>query len=573
MKSYKTILASALMAIGTFGFTSCDGDPELPPVFANGTGSESLKPLEANTTIIDLKTTYWDDARNYAQTVGTTADGEHVLIRGRVVSNDSAGNVYKSLVIEDATAALSISVDTTKIYQLLPPGTDITIDMTGMTVGKYNGLFQMGEPKPYNNEMEVSFMKYYKLRGAIHVNGTPDASKIKPTVVTIADVASWKNDNDSLRKYQSRWVRFNNVSWVGGGTLQWGDEDDKGAGTTANRQIKDASGRTLTARNSGYSTFWRQTLPAGTGDVECLLSFYGTDWQLTFNNYTDCFNFTGEADTPIGGGDGSAEAPYTVAQIKAGSSGSDKWVTGFIVGYINGKAFEPTFGASGAVATNLVLAPTADCTIADLCIPVALPAGNMRTALNLADHPDYLGKEVTLKGNCATYFGVNGFKEVSGYSWGSTGGETPDTPVASTATFVKATSITAGKSYLLVASSQCATPLSGDYGYLAQAGVTVNGTQISGDAANAFTFEANGSNYSIKQPNGKYLIMTGTYNSFNTAATPAEGGEWKVEANADGTFTITNTTMDKSIQYSAEYKSFGSYPDVRGEFPTLYEKQ
>lgn len=126
-----------------------------------------------NTSILDLKTQYWSDERNYADTVGLTPEGKHVIIAGRVISCDSTGNIYKSLVIQDATAAMAISLDTTKIYNYFPVGEEVVIDMTGQFVGKYNGLFQMGLPKPYNNTYEISFMKYAAFKNAASANGFP----------------------------------------------------------------------------------------------------------------------------------------------------------------------------------------------------------------------------------------------------------------------------------------------------------------------------------------------------------------------------------------------------------------
>ena len=46
---------------------------------------------------------------------------------------------------------------------------------------------------------------------------------------------------------------------------------------------------------------------------------------------------------------------------------------------------------------------------------------------------------------------------------------------------------------------------------------------------------------------------------------------WKIEAQGDK-FVITNVSVNKSVQYDSQYKSYGSYPDVRGTYPSLYEK-
>ena len=94
------------------------------------------------------------------------------------------------------------------------------------------------------------------------------------------------------------------------------------------------------------------------------------------------------------------------------------WVTGFIVGYIEGAKIEEgaKFQAEGCETnTNLLLATDADETDVEMCIPVQLPRGDVRTALNLQDNPSNLGKEVKVYGYVLKYFNVPGLKTVTDY--------------------------------------------------------------------------------------------------------------------------------------------------------------
>lgn len=50
-------------------------------------------------------------------------------------------------------------------------------------------------------------------------------------------------------------------------------------------------------------------------------------------------------------------------------------------------------------------------------IPIQLPAGDVRTALNLKDNTTNIGKEVLVYGNIATYCGVTGIKNTSEYEF------------------------------------------------------------------------------------------------------------------------------------------------------------
>ena len=131
-------------------------------------------------------------------------------------------------------------------------------------------------------------------------------------------------------------------------------------------------------------------------------------------------------DPNPGEGDGTKEAPLTVAQLKAHEMNSAKvWVKGYIVGSANGSLSKTEFGASdAAVASNIIIADEASCTDIDLCIPVQLPTGSVRSALNLLDNPSNLGKAVTLYGTADKYFSVAGVKNVSEYVL--EGGDNPD---------------------------------------------------------------------------------------------------------------------------------------------------
>ena len=150
---------------------------------------------------------------------------------------------------------------------------------------------------------------------------------------------------------------------------------------------------------------------------------------------------------------------------------------------------------------------------------------------------------------------------------------TPD-PVQA-ATYTKATAIENG-AYLIVANAdgalKAATPISGKaYGYLNVVDATATNDVIAMEAGNEFTFTAVDGGYTIQQADGKSLYMKGTYNSFNLSDARIDGDVFTVDANADGTFKITNVAMSKYFQYSTKYTSYGAYSDEQGIMPSLYK--
>lgn len=151
---------------------------------------------------------------------------------------------------------------------------------------------------------------------------------------------------------------------------------------------------------------------------------------MTAFTFTSCEDVPAPYDIPNGGngggsteltGNGTAENPYTVEDIKqSGATGSNVYVKAYIVGYVPGKAIdEAKFTAEGCEATsNVLIAASADETSFDNVMPVQLPVGDVRDAINLKDNPANLKQEVVLCGNIEAYFGKTGLKSVV---WGKLG--------------------------------------------------------------------------------------------------------------------------------------------------------
>ena len=85
------------------------------------------------------------------------------------------------------------------------------------------------------------------------------------------------------------------------------------------------------------------------------------------------------------------------------------------------------------VKPNILLAAKADEKEVNNCMPIQLPAGDLRTTLNLKDNPGNLKKELIICGNIENYFGVPGLKsatyaKIDGKEIGKKPGDTtPDT--------------------------------------------------------------------------------------------------------------------------------------------------
>ena len=117
------------------------------------------------------------------------------------------------------------------------------------------------------------------------------------------------------------------------------------------------------------------------------------------------------------GADGSSPAKaFDIAAAK-GHAGDTCWVWGYIVGgdlTSGGVSFSPPFSKN----TNIAIGPRPDTRQRDMCMSVELSKAAVRSALNLVDNPQNLGRKVFLKGLVTQYYGLAGLKNVSDFSLG-----------------------------------------------------------------------------------------------------------------------------------------------------------
>lgn len=108
---------------------------------------------------------------------------------------------------------------------------------------------------------------------------------------------------------------------------------------------------------------------------------------------------------------------------------------------------------------------------------------------------------------------------------------------------------------------------SNNYGYMNPAPISVgeNGVIASADGSEqvvTLTKAANG--FTLLNGWSQYLYMSGTYNSFNVSeSVPAEGAEWALSGNGDGTFALKNVEKNKTVKltYVNDKYSYGCYPE------------
>ena len=143
-------------------------------------------------------------------------------------------------------------------------------------------------------------------------------------------------------------------------------------------------------------------------------------------------------------------------------------------------------------------------------------------------------------------------------------------------TYTKATTVEAGKEYLIVVQDDDVTryayPLSSSssYGYLYTYYVSglVDEISVSTLYNDGFIIDTQDDGYSIVDvETSRYYYQSGTYKSFQLA-TSAPEAVWYITLQDDGTFKLECNGY--YVQYSTSYSSFGIYTDEQGLMPYLY---
>jgi hypothetical protein len=412
MKILKSFVYGLIAAASMGGFTACQDNIDAPEF------EVPVATLVPNTTIYDLKTEFWDDAQNYIKSIGTKENGDHYIISGRVITSDYAGNIFKSITIQDETAALTFSINSYNLYLNYRVGQEIVVDLTGLNIGKYNGLQQIGDPEWYEKGQawEATFMSYDVFASHAQLNGLPDESKI---IVHTLDAIPSAENPEELIKWQGQLVRINNVTL----TPQTNDATGETLNTFGiyhenfNQLLNIPAGGTMYLRTSGYSNFYFNRVPTEAFDITGYLSYYGsstttpTPWQMMLIDYSGISN-EGNPTMPTGSKTNPWEVGAAVDQINQGTT-SAGWTKGYIVGTVAPEVTNITsaadidFTSSPVLANTVVIGLTPESRDLSELMVIALPQGSvMRDYVAVKTNPDNLGKVLTVYGTPDKYLGT-----------------------------------------------------------------------------------------------------------------------------------------------------------------------
>ena len=279
------------------------------------------------------------DGKNYLFSIDTIAQREKpIYIRGRVTTDDYAGNFYKAIciqqIVDGKQQAFRLSIDLGSASGMYPIGQELLIRVDGLAIGRYANQPQLCLPS-YNNNIYANNAEQKigwapgRIPAAIfkaHTQciGRPDPSQLVYDEYTIKEFTSVLNLQET-RKWDAKLVRIKNVHYTGEyfttsgtGKCSTNDpEDDEYANvfapTTNNigypqgRVIADASGNKTAVSSSEYAKFAHFYIPGAdqdgiancskyVGDVVGILGFYSDnakynpaadDWAISIRSLDD----------------------------------------------------------------------------------------------------------------------------------------------------------------------------------------------------------------------------------------------------------------------------------------------
>lgn len=258
MRPFYLFLMAVVFISGT---TTCVKNLDEPPEY---TGPR----VKANISITEIKRLHIPN--NFEKIT------EDLIIEGVVIANDKTDNFYKSIVIQDSTAGITVRLDGFSLFNIYPIGRKIFIRLKGLWLGDYGGMIQLGAGV---NRSDPQFPELIPipqpLFDRVIIKGDLD-QYVLPRKVKMYEL------NDSL---QSMLITLTQVEF---------DHTDTGKtyADAVNKQtiahtLRTCGIGTVYVRTSGFAKFATATTARGHGDITGIFSMFRTQKQLLIRDTND----------------------------------------------------------------------------------------------------------------------------------------------------------------------------------------------------------------------------------------------------------------------------------------------
>lgn len=260
--SFKNVYIQWICIFFLWGtFCNCEKVWDAPPIY---TGPA----LKANMSIKDLLRLHIPN--NYEK---ISAD---YIIEGTVTANDKTDNFYKSIIIQDSTAAITIKLDGYNLFTKYAVGQKLGIALNGLWLSDYAGMtqigigvdrsdpaspFLLGIPQPLMNRY-ISLLAGGKLMKPIPVLATGLADSLKGCLVAIEHLEFVASDTG--KPYADLVNQL-----------------------PASHTLRTCSIGNLYLRTSGFASFGNVLTQRGNGTATGIYTVFRTQKQLVIRDTSD----------------------------------------------------------------------------------------------------------------------------------------------------------------------------------------------------------------------------------------------------------------------------------------------
>lgn len=263
-------------ALAVVVLSACKKEQDTPP----------LNTISSVITIDSLRNMYQGTPIRFTQDYS---------VYGTITADETDGNLYKNLFIQDGDAGLNMRLLTSSSILI---GDRIRINLKGTTLSQYNGMLQLDSVDVAKNIIKQS-----------------SGENVTPLDVTLTEI------NSSL---QGRLVRVNDVEFKTDElALTYADAINQ---TTQNRNLTDCSGNTVLVRTSGFANYAGQPLAQGHGSLVAVVSEFSGTIQLYIRKKSE-INMTAPRCT--------GNPPYLFKTLEDNSPTSGGWSIVNVSGAIN----------------------------------------------------------------------------------------------------------------------------------------------------------------------------------------------------------------------------------------------
>ncbi len=288
MKKFTTIIYSAcFIAMLAIFVIACNKKFDAPPPYTPPILTPTL-------TIAQLK------AMHVSGSNETITNDD--IIEGTVIANDSSGNFYKQIIIEDSTGGIAVNIDDYNLYTSYPEDRQIFIKLKGLILYDASKLIELGASKDATGAITAiasPVKDNYVIKGNL-------GNTVTPKIIDVSDL------NDT---YQNMLIQLNDFEFNETDTAKI-YADTSSSKNSVSFTLKNCSSKSITLRTSGFASFAGVNVPNGNGTLTAIYSVYNTSKQLVIRD-TDDVQFN---NTRCNGG---PAVQTTIANIRSMYKSSD----------------------------------------------------------------------------------------------------------------------------------------------------------------------------------------------------------------------------------------------------------